>query len=42
MKTIYTKPEISIVELDCESIICGSDFSSVLDAIVSGREDEED
>lgn len=44
MKTSYIKPETTVVELDCNAIICasGSGYTSIFDPIVSGREEEED
>ncbi len=41
MKTSYIKPETTVVELDCNAIICAS-YTSIFDPIVSGREEEED
>ncbi len=42
MKTSYIKPETTVVELDCNAIICASVYTSIFDPIVSGREEEED
>lgn len=43
MKTSYIKPETTVVELDCNAIICASGYNtSIFDPIVSGREEEED